>query len=370
MKRMIPARLAMTSLLLCSLAVFSSCSSGQPAIIACNDEGGVHPVCGFQNPEDLALLDDGRTLIVSQFGMMDGSRAGSIALFDTSNEELRVVFEGGTDVAAGPAAPTLWGDRDCTTSPGAAFSPHGIDLARRPDGPLQLLVANHGDREAIEMFEVVEGDQGTSLIWRGCAIPPAGSYFNDVVHLPDGGFLVTHMMEKGGELWGMLQASMGFDTGWVYEWQQDGGYRVVPGTHAPFPNGIEISADGREIYLNSYMGGQVRRISRETGELLGHAEVQQPDNLSWARDGRLLVASHTGGLRDQMACQNLEAGACAMSFEIIAIDPKTMETELIFAGGGAPMGAGTVAIDLGGELVIGSFAGDRIIRVPSSKTSL
>ena len=38
----------------------------------------------------------------------------------------------------------------------------------------------------------------------------------------------------------------------------------------------------------------------------------------------------------------------------------------IFENRGAPMGGGTVAIDIGRELVIGSFAGDRVIRAPKA----
>jgi hypothetical protein len=67
-----------------------------------------------------------------------------------------------------------------------------------------------------------------------------------------------------------------------------------------------------------------------------------------------------------MACNELEEGACPFGFEIIALDPKTMETEVVFANEGPPMGAATVAIDTGSELVLGSFAGDRILRAKRS----
>ena len=53
----------------------------------------------------------------------------------------------------------------------------------------------------------------------------------------------------------------------------------------------------------------------------------------------------------------------APRFEIMALDPATLETETLFSGGGPPMGAGTVAVDLGDALWIGAFAGDRILRV-------
>ena len=44
-----------------------------------------------------------------------------------------------------------WGTPDCPGEPDKAFAPHGIHLSRRGDGRLQLLVVNHGGREAIEV---------------------------------------------------------------------------------------------------------------------------------------------------------------------------------------------------------------------------
>lgn len=58
-----------------------------------------------------------------------------------------------------------------------------------------------------------------------------------------------------------------------------------------------------------------------------------------------------------------------MAFKIVALDPDSMETETVFWNEGPPMGAGTIALDLGTELLIGSFAGDRMIRVPRASGS-
>lgn len=349
----------------------SGCSEGAEPILSCLDERGIHPICGFHNPEDLSLLEDGHRLVVSQFGSMtDPEARGSLVVLDLDDEQIQLVYPlaplappATSNAEAKPA--TGWGDPTCPGPP-HPFNPHGIDMAPRGDGRLQLLVVNHGDRESIEFFEVLPESVNVLVIWRGCAIPPRGAYFNDVVNLPDGGFLATHMMERHGLIWGTIRALMGGDTGVVYEWQQSTGFEIVSGTEGPFPNGIEVSADGSEIYLNLYMGNEVRRVSRASGETLASAEVESPDNLSWAKDGRLLVASHVGGFSEYEPCMNLAAGACPMAFEILALDPVSLEGDVIFANRGAPMGGGTVAIDVGGELVIGSFAGDRVIRAPIS----
>jgi hypothetical protein len=346
---------------LIGLTALVGCGSDLPPITDCRDVNDIHPICGMQNPEDLAVLEGDTRLIVSQYADMTAPEgAGNIAVLDLRDESLHIAYPP-TDRAARTTPSQGWGDANCPGPP-SPLNPHGIDLAQRSDGRWQLLVVNHAGRESIEFLEVLQDGPQVQVVWRGCVIPPEIAYLNDVVHLPGGGFLTTHMMEFGSPFVGMIKAMLGMDTGWVYEWHADRGFSQVPGSEAPFPNGIEISDDGSEVYLNAYMADEVRRISRTSGELLATAAVPGPDNVTWSKDGKLLVASHVGETAEQMACMSLEEGACPMSFEIVALDPDNLEGGAIFANRGPPMGAGTVAVDVGGELVMGSFAGDRVIR--------
>jgi sugar lactone lactonase YvrE len=155
----------------------------------------------------------------------------------------------------------------------------------------------------------------------------------------------------------------GAETGYALEWRPGGGFEKVPGTETAFPNGIELSADGRTIFLNSSSGGAVLKIDRASGQLVGRADVPGPDNSTWAADGTLRVASFPGSLREAIACGDLEAGACAAEFQIVALDPETLESRVLYRNAGPPMGGGTVGLEVGDELFIGSFAGDRILRV-------
>ena len=103
------------------------------------------------------------------------------------------------------------------------------------------------------------------------------------------------------------------------------------------PNGIEVSADGRLVFVNS--DGEVRRIVRETGEVETTAQLGGLDNARWAPDGRLVVASVAGGAPEELAfCMALESGACPMEFRILAIDPVSLETEELYHNQGPPHG--------------------------------
>jgi sugar lactone lactonase YvrE len=342
--------------------LLAACEAVPPPVSGCVAEGELVPVCGFSRPEDIELLPDGRTLLISEMGTMDGSEPGSLALYDTRDGVITRLPQFTT------AGELLWGETACTEPPGSVFSPHGIDLARRSDGALQLLAVNHGGRESVELFVVHEERGSYSLEWRGCVVPPAGTHINDVAALPDGGFVISNMFPRDGLHIGpfslhLLMGMLGFDTGNVLRCQRSG-CTPLPGTEAPFPNGVQVDAAGQALFLNAYLAGEVRKIALADGRRLGTVKISSPDNSQWDARGRLLVASHTGGPRQAMSCFGIIVGACGAAFAIVALDPATLVAETVLAHQGPPMGAATVAQQVGDVLYLGSYAGDRLLRVP------
>lgn len=331
------------------------------AIDVCEPDGAARPICGFQNPEDLVALPGGEAILVSEYGGMEGDTPGGLALLVIESEERRELFRGGDADGAQPA----WGDPACPGPPPPAFSPHGIHLAERADGALQLLAVQHGGRESIEFFEVSGAGRDWRVVWRGCVVAPADAWLNSVAALPGGGFVTTRMMTRppGGEdLLTALGRGDGPGPGYVLEWLPERGFEILGGSEVGMPNGIETSADGRFVFVNG--GGQVRRIVRATGQAEASAPLGGLDNARWAPDGRLVVASIEAGGPDELAfCMRLERGACPIGFRIVAVDPVSLETDELYRNQGPPMGGGTIGLVVGDELFVGSFAGDRILRV-------
>jgi hypothetical protein len=262
------------------------------------------------------------------------------------------------------ASDELWGDPSCKT-PGESFQAHGIDLRQRNDGRWQLLVVNHGSRESVEFFELEFGDEDRPrAIWRGCVVMPDQGNINDVAALPDGGFLVTHMADKDSEMWQLFLSFFGVDSGYVYRWDANNGFSVVPGTQGKMPNGILLSPDGKSFFLNIYFGNEMRKYDLVSGELLGSVEVDKPDNLSWSPRGKILLASHHASLGDLLSSLDQEGSEPSLlPFSIVEIDPETLEKRVLIRHEGKPMGAGTVAIELNGFVYIGSYTGDRMIKM-------
>jgi hypothetical protein len=327
-------------------------------ILDCEPRGRARPVCGFHNPEDLAALPGGAALLVSEFGGMQGERAGGIALLEVASGARRALFRGAD--AMDRASPD-WGDSSCPGAP-TEISPHGIDLAPRPDGRLALAVVQHAARESIELFEPIGAGSEWRLAWRGCLVPPEDAWLNDVVWLPDGSLVASSMMPRSQGALAMMRGEGG--PGHALHWRPGAGFRELPGTRGALANGVEVSPDGKKLYLNLTRADEVRRVDLATGAVEAKATVLGPDNSTWAPDGRLLVASiRSTGAEDFAACDPLPRGACPIPFAIVALDVATMQGRDLYAGAGPPMGAGTVGLQLGRELFVGSFAGDRVLRV-------
>jgi len=342
------------------LAILNLCACTEPSILhECRPGKAMTPDCRFVNPEDLALLPDGKTLVVSQLGDIDADIPGNLALYDTRTRRLQIAFTGEAEAAS---ATPLLGDPTCEKPPGQHFFPHGIDLETMPNGELRLLAVNHGSRESVEFFSVRQQPNGFTIQWRGCATAPQDGYFNDVIALRDGGFMVTHMMLKSGNpAWQAFKGMvLGLDTGFVYEWQPIDGFLRLPGSAAGMPNGIEKSPDERFIYMSAYFHDEIRKIHRFTGEVAGKAGISRPDNITWGWDDRLLVASHTAGFVEQVSCEPEKSAACGTAFEIVALEPETMETSVLLRQEGEPFGAASVALPVGDRLFLGTHAGNRL----------
>ncbi len=335
--------------------------AAQP-IIDCEPKGNAKPICGFSNPEDMVVLPGNEAILIGEYGA-SAEATGRLLVFELESEKQHTVFRGGQGTGTAEAG---WGDPACATPPAEPFNSHGIDLVRRDDGRLQLLVIQHGGREAVELFEVMGSGTDWQVEWRGCVPAPPNASLNSVAAISNGDFYTTQMIPLEPHI-DLKKAIPRYVTGHAYAWSQaDKAFRDIGGTEGAMPNGIVTSPDGRFIYMNATAEHSVRKVEVATGRELGRATVDMPDNARWAPDGRVLISSLARDLSpEQFAeCLSFERGACGIPFKIVALDPDSMTiVETLYESDGAPMGAGTVGLHVGDELFIGSFHGDRILRV-------
>ena len=320
----------------------------------CGTHGDVEILCGTHSPEDLELTPDGKYLIVSQFvnGRPGGGTAG-LVLFDLAKKTYSAI-----PISAEPRKD--WGDAACPGPIGDKMIPHGISLGKRSGGLMQLYVVNHGGRQSIEMFELKQAGGNWTLVWHGCAVTMAE--FNDVAVLPDGGFIATHptsLMTPGNN----ADLFSGKPSGWVARWTPGKGETELPGTRQGYPNGVLVSADGRSMYFNAWTAKEVHKYDLKEGKETGVVKLDfMPDNITWTRDHKMLAAGVKGARGN---CPADSSTPCVSQFGVAEIDPAKMEAKTVFdsEGKGALISGVSVALQAGDAIYIGSFQGDRLVKI-------
>jgi len=241
--------------------------------------------------------------------------------------------------------------------PVSDFAPHGIDVSRT-----RLLVVNHGRREAIEEFEISAAGGVPVLSWKSCTPLPSDTSANDVVALADGGFAATKMVERPQWL-GIAKLLLGMDTGALLRHSPASrAWETVANSEGKAPNGVAVDADGR-FFVAEWTSRRIVRIEPDGSDKQTVELDFSPDNLSWSPRGQLLVAGQRLSVLDVARCSSLEEGTCALPSVVVAIDPTTLAvTPLVEDDPATVVGAASIAVELDGDLWIGAFAGDRLVR--------
>jgi hypothetical protein len=135
-----------------------------------------------------------------------------------------------------------------------------------------------------------------------------------------------------------------------------------------FANGVEVSRDGRWIFVADTFQ---RTVSRFAGNAAEPPEVLHfdfspgffwPDNLRWGEDGMLYLGGPysvnndlPGDCYTRIVCDDIGIG-------IAQIDPVRFTARVIYRSFGIPgrFGAATTALQIGTHFWIGASVGDRI----------
>lgn len=329
--------------------------------LECGVHGDAEVICGTRAPEDLEITPDGKYLIVSQFvggpGGPGAGAQGGLYLFDPAMRTFQKL------IATSEPLPD-WGDSRCPGPIGDALAPHGTSLVRRINGKMQLFVVNHGERESIEMFELLRVGDTWELAWHGCVV--STDPYNDVAALTDGGFIATHpdaltrnAPSDGKGKGGPNPAFSGQPTGFLVRWWS-GGEGELMGTRGGYPNGVVASYDARYIYYNTWTTKEVHKYDLRMQKDVAVAKLDfMPDNLTFTKKGNLLAAG-IKGLNGDCSGQ-----PCREAFQVAVLNTGKLAHKIVYdsAGKGALIPGVSVAQQLGDFVYIGAFQGDRLVKV-------
>ena len=329
-------------------------SGERPHAQACDPIGKIQFICGIQAPEDFAIVPDSAWMLSS--GNRPGQ--GAIRALHLPDKKIVHLFPSSTvktahDAKAFPACPGPIDLTDATEEKTIAM--HGMYLRTDGGSRLRLFVVHHGARESIEAFDVDQKASPPALTWVGCVVAPPNAIFNAVVALPDGGIAATNTRPAAGS----SQPADADPIGAVVEWSAAAGWRTVPGTEAPRINGLEVSRDGKVLYVSAW--GEQTMLRVERGSNLKRDVLRMPfriDNLRMMADGSILAAGHGGTALCSCPTETWHVGR---------IDPRgaMSVTEILQQPYDAGFGAATVAVQVGKEIWLGTNRGDRIGYFPA-----
>jgi len=337
--------------ILTSVGVFGALLLGiaGPRAAGCDPVGNVRFICDQVVPEDLFPVPGGEWVLSSGMGTN-----GAIRLISLRDKSTTVLFPAA-------AARTRPDTKTYNTCPGPIdlskreqFRAHGLYLRPGKSSVHTLYLVHHGSRESIEIFEFDGRARPPVLTWIGCAVAPDRVWLNSVVGLPDGGFVATNFSPIGQAPDMRDRILAGTNNGELLEWHTASGWQIVPGSSLPGPNGLEISPDGRWLYVGGWGSESVVRLSR------GQTPVKKDsvpvgfrvDNIRWAPDGSLLAAGQGGTAPSQAS-------------HVARVNTTTMTSrELVRYPFSDTFSMGTVAIQVEREIWIGTYRGDRIAIFP------
>ncbi|MBF8270066.1 MAG: SGL protein [Gammaproteobacteria bacterium] len=340
---------------LCCFALLGYSGAGLAAD-DCQPDGELNYICGLQNSEDILPL--GKTDWLLSSGM-DGQFSntqitGHIYLVNRLEKTAEVFFPGASTAynqdkvmfagCPGPVNPEK-------------FSSHGLALREQSSGIYRLYMTSHGEREAIEVFDIDARGKKPAITWVGCVLLPEKTWANSVVILADGGFVATNFMDPTvpNIFAEILQGKI---SGFVYEWHPGDAVAVVEGTELSAPNGIALSADERWMYVNAFGTREVVRYDRTANPITKQsiAVPVAPDNIRWGDDGMLYIVG-----MNYVAPADCASPPCSTGWSVFSIDPDTLAAKRVAgADQTVALQGASAAVLAGKEIWIGTYNGTRI----------
>ena len=231
--------------------------------------------------------------------------------------------------------------------------------------------------ETIELFELIEINDTWSLTWRGCVDAPAHGYFNDVALKSNGSFYVSQMYDKNISL--LMLAVMDTtkkDTGYVYHWTRKNGFKRLINTDGAFPNGVELSNDESNLFINYAFGNKISKYNLSSKIIEASFSMNGiPDNITIDGDYLWVGTQDYSGLDSLIYCgvfakdifEDPMINQCPLPFAAYHLKQSDLSLVNSYKYSNTVMGTATVALSVNGQLYFGTYHGDRIASVEISK---
>ncbi len=236
------------------------------------------------------------------------------------------------------------------------FQPHGISIWAGPDGRDALFVVNHPvdadtpNAHAIEIFDLADA----GLLHRATLTDPLLVMPNDLVAVALDRFYVTNTHANPPGTMQTIETYLQLRGAQVL-FYGPGGFRSAI-QDLVLPNGINVSPDGRTLYVAQTTGRDVRIYDRDpANEALAYRQSiglgSGPDNIELDEHGNLWIGSHPKLLRVEA---HRDDDATLSPSQVLRVTP-TGTVDEVYLDDGSTLSGSSVAAVRGNRLLIGEI---------------
>jgi arylesterase/paraoxonase len=251
-------------------------SAGQFKIIEPHFAGECRQVTGAVGPEDITIHPGTGVAYISasdRRAVIQGQPAnGAIYAYDLNSASPELIH--------------------LTPTAGRDFNPHGISLYVGQNGRDSLFVVNHEDgRQRIEIYDLRDG----KLVHRKTIADPALVSPNDIVAVGPDKFYVSNDHRYTAGFKQMLENYLQLKLSNVVYYDGSRFSEVASGIG--YANGLNVSADGKVLYLCAVTEGALHIYNRDvaSGKLAFRQKIELGtgvDNIERDSDGGLWIGAH------------------------------------------------------------------------------
>ena len=241
------------------------------------------------------------------------------------------------------------------------FNPHGIGLWIGKNGNPSLFVVNHRqDGHFVEIFDFKDN----RLIHRESIEGALMHSPNDVIPVGPGAFYVTNDHGNTSELGRAVEEYLQLARSLVLYYDGND-FRIVAEGLA-YANGINLSPDGKTVYVAATVGQEVCVYDRDkgTGDLKLRHTLELgtgPDNIEVDERGNLWIGCHPKLLTFVKYSKDPEELSPSQVLKVTARKPGSYTVEEIYLNSGEPLSGSSVAAVFGDTLLIGSVFDPRLL---------
>ncbi|MFY7911313.1 MAG: SMP-30/gluconolactonase/LRE family protein [Emticicia sp.] len=302
--------------------------------------GTVTEIDGFGGAEDITFDKATGLALISSNDFSDDSKNGAIFLLNTKENTPKPI--------------------KLTEKVTFDFHPHGISLYRTLEGAKRLFVINHRKKgDYVEVFDFTDSTLvHLESITSSLFVSP-----NDIVAVGEHTFYLTNDHDEEKSDWrskkDLLQIAMGNVC------YYDGQRAKVVADGFLYANGINISLDGKKLFVAATSGRKIRVFDRDltTGKLTESDEItiNGADNIEIDEYGNLWVGCHPKLL--SYLAHSKDRSKPSPS-EIIKINYQSKEyytLESTYLNDGTPVSGSSVGAVFGDKLLIGTVFGNKVL---------